>query len=103
MTNEIAALPGGIVQNTPNKATVNTQPALERTQTAAQGTTNRADSVSLSSTASQLQSLESQLASQPVVDMQRVNSVRHDIATNNYNIDPMAIAEKMLQFESETP
>lgn len=58
------------------------------------------DTLSLTGTASQLRSLEKSLASLPVVDVQRVDSVKREIANGNYEIDAPRIADKMIQMES---
>ena len=58
------------------------------------------DTVSLTGTASQLRALEQQIASLPVVDVQRVESIKQDIAAGSYQIDPPRVADKMIQIES---
>ncbi|HFE36907.1 MAG TPA: flagellar biosynthesis anti-sigma factor FlgM [Gammaproteobacteria bacterium] len=58
-----------------------------------------ADTVSLTGTASQLRALEQQLASLPVVDVQRVDSVKREISNGSYEINPPRIADKMIQME----
>ena len=58
------------------------------------------DTVSLTGTASQLRSLEQHLASLPVVDIQRVDSVKREISNGTFEIDPPRIADKMIQIES---
>ncbi len=57
------------------------------------------DSVTLTDTAAQLRSLEQQLASVPVVDTQRVNAVRSEIASGTFVIDPPRVAGKIIQLE----
>lgn len=58
------------------------------------------DTVSLTGTASQLRSLEQQLSSLPVVDIQRVDAVKREISNGTFEIDPPKIADKMIQIES---
>ena len=58
------------------------------------------DTVSLTGTASQLRALEQQVASLPVVDVQRVESIKQSIANGGFQIDPTRVAEKMIQIES---
>lgn len=58
------------------------------------------DRVSLTDQASQLQALEAQIASLPVVDTQRVHAVQHSIATGSMQIDPASVADKLLKFEA---
>lgn len=57
------------------------------------------DSVSLTGTALHLRSLEQSLASQPVVDTQRVEATRQAIENGSYQIDPSRIASKMISLE----
>jgi len=58
------------------------------------------DTVSITGTASQLHALEKQLASLPVVDVQRVDAVKREISNGTFEINPPRIAEKMIQIES---
>ena len=60
--------------------------------------TNR-DTISLTGTAQHLRSLEQSLASQPVVDTQRVAATRQAIENGSYQIDPSRIASKMISLE----
>ncbi len=57
------------------------------------------DTVSLTGTAQHLRSLEHSLASQPVVDTQRVEATRQAIDNGTYQIDPSRIASKMISLE----
>lgn len=57
------------------------------------------DTFSLTNKASQLQQLEAQIASLPVVDTQRVQDVQHAIATNTLQSEPAEVADKLLTFE----
>ena len=58
------------------------------------------DTVSLTDTAARLKELEMGLASQPVVDTQRVQSVQSAINDGTFEVDPDSVAEKMIDFES---
>jgi negative regulator of flagellin synthesis FlgM len=58
------------------------------------------DTLSLTSEASQMQALESQIAELPVVDTKRVQDVQKALATGSFQVDPAKVAEKMLNFES---
>lgn len=51
--------------------------------------------------AEQLQWLEQHIAKVPVIDFHRRNMIRNAIATGAYTIDPTAIADKFLKFETE--
>ncbi|MFV2059510.1 MAG: flagellar biosynthesis anti-sigma factor FlgM [Gammaproteobacteria bacterium] len=58
------------------------------------------DTVSLTDTAARLKELEMGLASQPVVDTQRVQSVQSAINDGTFEVDPDSVAEKMINFET---
>ncbi|MEA2078454.1 MAG: flagellar biosynthesis anti-sigma factor FlgM [Pseudomonadota bacterium] len=58
-----------------------------------------ADRISLTGEARQLQELETRLASQPVVDSQRVEAVRSAVENGTFTINPERIAEKMMSLE----
>jgi negative regulator of flagellin synthesis FlgM len=58
------------------------------------------DQLQLSSQAEQLKALEAEIANLPVVDTQRVQDVRHTLATGSFQIEPAEVADKMLEFES---
>jgi negative regulator of flagellin synthesis FlgM len=57
------------------------------------------DRVSLTGEARQLKELETQLASQPVVDSQRVESVRSAVENGTFTVNPERIAEKLISLE----
>ena len=57
------------------------------------------DTVSLTGTAQHLRNIEHSLASQPVVDTQRVEATRQAIENGSYQIDPSRIASKMISLE----
>lgn len=58
------------------------------------------DTFNLTNKATQLQQLESQIATLPVVDTQRVQDVQHAIATNTLQSEPAEVADKLLTFEA---
>ncbi|QEP43282.1 flagellar biosynthesis anti-sigma factor FlgM [Ectothiorhodospiraceae bacterium BW-2] len=60
-----------------------------------------ADKVSLTDTSLRLRSLETALADVPVVNEQRVESIKQAIADGSYQIDARQIADKLVQFERE--
>jgi negative regulator of flagellin synthesis FlgM len=66
---------------------------------AAQDATSGKDKVSLSDTAAQLRNLQDQLASQPVVDRQRVAAVRNAIDNGTFAVDSLRIADKLISLE----
>ncbi len=61
---------------------------------------SQSDTVSLTDTAARLKELEMGLASQPVVDTQRVQSVQSAINDGTFEVDPDSVAEKMINFET---
>jgi len=67
---------------------------------AAVASSNSADTVKLTGTASQLRGLEQQLAAQPVVDTQRVSAIRHEINSGQFMVNPERVADKMIQIEN---
>jgi len=62
-------------------------------------TGNSSDKVSLTGEARQLQELETRLASEPVVDSQRVAAVRSAIGNGTFTVNPERIAEKLMSLE----
>jgi negative regulator of flagellin synthesis FlgM len=58
-----------------------------------------ADRVDLTGEARQLQQLERQIASQPVVDRQRVETVRSAVQDGTFRVDAERIAEKLMTLE----
>lgn len=63
---------------------------------ATHGGSNR---ISLTGEARQLQELEIRLASQPVVDSQRVKAVGSTVENGTFTVNPERIAEKMMSLE----
>lgn len=63
------------------------------------GTVGSSDRVSLTGQARQLRELETQLASQPVVDTERVAAVRSAVEAGSFVVNPHRIAEKMISLE----
>ena len=57
------------------------------------------DQVSLTGEARQLQELESQIASAPVVDSKKVEAVRTAVENGTFTVNPERIAEKLVSLE----
>ncbi len=57
------------------------------------------DHLSLTGGARQLQELENQIASAPVVDSKKVEAVRTAIENGTFNVRPERIAEKLMSLE----
>jgi negative regulator of flagellin synthesis FlgM len=71
-------------------------PSLAKQETGRPATT---DTVSLTDTAARLKSLETGVASLPVVDTQRVEHIKKALADGTYQIDDKKVAEKLQKFE----
>ncbi|NOZ11358.1 MAG: flagellar biosynthesis anti-sigma factor FlgM [Gammaproteobacteria bacterium] len=65
------------------------------------GQSSTADTVSLTATASQLQQLESELVSLPVVDTNRVEAIRQSIQSGSFEVDANRVADKLTSLESD--
>lgn len=61
------------------------------------------DSVNLTDTASMLKKMEATLSTLPIVDQQRVDSIKQSILNGSFNVNPDRIAEKMLNLETMLP
>lgn len=89
---------GGVARNAErgeaSASRTEASPAQQQT-----GQSSTGDTVSLTQTAAQLQSLQNSLAELPVVDTQRVESIRQAIADGSYEIDAGRIADGILAFE----
>ncbi len=57
------------------------------------------DLVKLTDTASSLQQIEKQMASEPAVDPARVAAVKDALAAGDYKIDAERVAEKFIEVE----
>ncbi len=58
-----------------------------------------ADTYRMTEHANRLQQLEQEIASQPVVDSQRVQDVQRALATGTLEFDSTRVADKLLRFE----
>ena len=63
------------------------------------GRSSTADTVSLSNSSAQLRSLENTLAELPVVDTQRVESIKQSIADGSFRINAENVANKLINLE----
>ncbi|RLJ16766.1 flagellar biosynthesis anti-sigma factor FlgM [bacterium endosymbiont of Escarpia laminata] len=102
MAIEINSLSRGALQSAVKSTSANqTSPS---TASATRGAaTAQGDSVSLTRSATQLQSLEHEISQMPVVDAQRVESVQRAMATGSFIIDPENSAENLLFMERALP
>jgi negative regulator of flagellin synthesis FlgM len=67
---------------------------------AAASATPAADQLTLTNSARSLQKIEETIANTPVVNTQKVTSVRQQLSSGTYQIDSGRVANKLLQFES---
>ncbi len=61
------------------------------------------DTISLTSTTSQLRELENRIAQMSVVDAQMVEEVQRKLTTGSFRIDPESSASKLLMMELSLP
>jgi len=59
------------------------------------------DSVSLTNAATQLQSLQRDLAAVPEVDTARVEAIKAAIADGSYSVDSNKLAQNLIDFEQQ--
>ena len=92
------SIPGRVSAST-DEAKV--KPQAQQTPAAAEtGQSSMSDTISLSEGAKQLGKLDNTAASAPVIDTQRVEAVKKAIENGSYEIDPVKVADKLMQFES---
>lgn len=58
------------------------------------------DRVSVTDTASRLQKIEEQLSAMPDINHEKVAQIKKAIADGTFTIDPAAVAEKLIAFET---
>jgi negative regulator of flagellin synthesis FlgM len=72
----------------------------EATAATASPASPTADTVTLTGSAVALQKLSEAVAKAPVVDMQKVASVKQAVQNGTYQVDAGRVADKLLQFEN---
>ncbi len=102
MINEVKGAQQSAIQNLSNnqqadKAENQAHHAERKEKQSSSGSTQE---LSLTDTAAKLRQLEAQIANQPVVDTQRVESVKKAIMDGSFKVDSHRIADKMAEFES---
>jgi len=80
-------------------------PAVDKTQAEAPATTAApaaasADTVTITGPALAMQKLSEAVANAPVVNTQKVASVKRAVQDGTYTIDPQRVADKLLQYEN---
>ena len=100
MIDKITGQQAGHAQQTSEQAHAST---VRKEPTPAQNATGRpetSDTVSLTDTAAHLRAIEDRLAQQPVVDTQRVEKVQGAIADGSFQVEPVRVAGKLIEFET---
>ncbi len=101
MAIDITGIPPSQPQGTGGGAKSTTDSSGNAAQTLSPATpANRADTITLTPQASQLKSVESAINAQSVIDGERVQSLKSAIDAGEYEINPLRVAEKFIQFEN---
>jgi negative regulator of flagellin synthesis FlgM len=66
-----------------------------------QTSTAQTDTVSLTSEATQLQSIQKTLEETPIVNSERVEALRAAIADGSYTVDAAELAQNIIDFETQ--
>ena len=99
MASEINSISGSSIQTTGDSSQIADRTSQPGTTTTDNSASTSGDRVSLTSSATQLQALEDQISSLPVVDTQRVEATQHALATGSHEVNPETPAEGMLEVE----
>ena len=73
------------------------RPGTSKTSQPAAPSQSGSTSVSLGSTATQLHSMESSMASTPVVDTNKVNEIKQAISQGRFHVNSGVVADKLLE------
>lgn len=99
MSIEIKGIPQAPVHG-PSDETTPGKPVEQTPVQQETGKSSTNDTVSLSESAVQLGKLDNSAVLAPVIDSQRVEQVKQAIREGTYEVDPVKVAEKLMQFES---
>lgn len=99
MAIEITGLSGSHIAPANDQGKVQTE-AHPITPAAATPVSADTDTVRLTDRAALLRQVENSLATVPVVDTERVASIKSELRQGQYVVDPVRVADKMLRFES---
>lgn len=99
MALEINNISGSSIQSTSDSAQLDNQTNQAGSTATVGKTSGGSDRVSLTSSATQMQALEEQISSFPVVDTQRVEATQQALATGSHEVNPETTAEGMLEVE----
>ncbi len=101
MAVDITGVPPSRPQGTGGSAKSATDSSNNATQSVASAASVlKADTVTLTPQASQLKNVESEINAQSVIDGERVQSLKSAIDAGIYEINPLRVAEKFIQFEN---
>jgi len=95
MAVEITGLPPVVVQGNGN----NTSTHVANENTGGNKTSTNADVVTLTSQATNIKTLETNIGKQSAVDGDRIEHLKAAIDAGSYIIDPARVAEKFIEFE----
>jgi negative regulator of flagellin synthesis FlgM len=103
MSNDVTGIQGKVQGNTsqvsPQEQQVDRGLREKPVQEQETGNDTRGDTVTLTDTAARLRNLQETLATLPVVDSGRVESLQRAIANGSFEIDTQRVAEKLFTFE----
>ena len=101
MINDLTGLSSSQTASTRARANEQSNTAKNGSDAAAhQSPSNTGDTVNLSNAAQLLQNVEKQLANTPEVDSERVERLKQEIESGNYQVNAERVAEKMLNFDN---
>ncbi|MCK5335947.1 MAG: flagellar biosynthesis anti-sigma factor FlgM [Gammaproteobacteria bacterium] len=101
MTNSINGAPRNRsdIQSGQSNKTSNTKNIAESPENSQSASNNTADTVSITSEANRIRELQSSLANVSDINLEKVESIKKEIANGNYPIDHERIASNLLDLE----
>lgn len=101
MTNSINGAPRNRVdiQSEQSNKTSNTKDVSDSSDSTQATSNSTADTVSITSEANKIRELQSSLANVPDINLEKVESIKKEIADGNYPIDHERIASNLLDLE----
>ncbi len=101
MAVQLYGVSGRTIQSSSSNGTIRKKGGVDLSTTPS--ATNSAETVSVSSTASQLQAIEAAIADMPMADMHLVESIQLALTTGDYHVNGEASAEGLLEIERKLP
>lgn len=96
--NSLSSSPGQVGSDTLQVTVARNEATVTQQETGRPLTT---ETVTLTDLAQQLRSIEQSLASQPVVDSQRVEAIQQSLLEGQYDFSAERVADKFLRFEGQ--